>query len=84
MQTTVETTKTATHIFWIATKGEFFSVWYRALNPKTGEPWQSQKRAEHGADIAPGLWDRPVAFSTLELARQAVEWQTERFAKARR
>jgi hypothetical protein len=81
-----ETIKTATHVFWIASDRNgsgAFVVDYRALNPKTGEPWQS-KRVEHGADdVTLGKRTRP-SYSTVELARQAVAWQTERFAKSRR
>ena len=81
----VETTRTATHDFWIIGNrygmGEFM-VEYRPLNPKTGEPWQASRRVTHGADVEPKGWEgRPIAYSTLEEARLAMAQQIERLKR---
>ena len=81
-ETTIETSRTATHAFWINSNryqmGEFI-VEFRPLNQKTGEPWQASRRVTHGADIEPKGWEgRPIdsracaasACSTSGTARQ--------------
>lgn len=82
----IETIRTATHEFYISPAFQdktVFSVDYRPLNPKTGEPWQADRRVEIGADATPGHWDRPVAFTTIEKARAAVQAQMSKLRKGR-
>jgi len=85
MQTPIETRETATHEFRIINNhyrmGEFV-VEFQPLNPKTCKPWQASHRITKGADVEPPGWEgRPNAYSTLELARDALVWQIDRFAK---
>lgn len=87
----IETTSTDTHVFYIkpcvyARQGdaEMWQVEYRSINPKTGEPWQASKRVTDGATIEPqGFINRPIAYSTIEAAREAVSRQKAKFAKRR-
>lgn len=87
MVTVFETTRTSTHIFFVKPciykhEGEAWEVEYRSLNPKTGEPWQSSKAVTDGATIEPEGWKgRPIAYPTIDVARQAVERQKAKFEK---
>lgn len=77
---TVETKRTATHMFWIVADHRqvgTFEVQFQPLNPKTGKPWQASHRVTHGADVKPHGWDRPIAFSTIEGARAAMAWKID-------
>lgn len=86
-----EVTRTATHEFRIfpcryqLPEGvEAFEVEYRALNPKTGEPWQAPRRVTDLADVEPKGWQgRTIAYSTLAAARLAVDQQAAKLAKRR-
>lgn len=84
-----EITRTATHEFYIqpciyARQGdpEMWQVEYRSINPKTGEPWQASKRVTDGATIEPKGWEnRPIAYPTIEAAREAANRQKAKFIK---
>ena len=82
------TERAATHAFWVVSSavhyGDAFVAEYRPLHPKTGEPWQASHRIEHGADVSLPSWGgRLVAYSTVERARAAIEWQAARLTKRR-
>jgi len=86
---TTETTKTGTHEFRIfPCRGRLpegvqaWEVEYRALNKKTGLPWQAPRRVTDLADVEPEGWkDRPIAYSTLAAARLAMSRQRTKLAK---
>jgi hypothetical protein len=81
---TTETIRTETHEFYILphrNAEDGYEARYQALNPKTAKPWQSIKRVEIGATITPEHWRRPIAYATVEAAREAVEAQKAKFAK---
>jgi len=77
----IETSKTERHQFYIeqgyGLHTDVFVADFRPLNPKTGKPWQASHRIVHGADVQIAGYDRPIAFSTVELARAAVAWKQQ-------
>lgn len=87
MQTIVERVTTERHVLWIVSghylAPDAYVVEFRPLNPKTGEPWQASHRVRLGADIEPeGYAGRgPQAYSSLELARQALAAQVAKLAR---
>lgn len=72
-------TRTETHEFTIRPSwygGGAFDAEFRPINPRNGKPWQRSHRIEDYADVTPKTgWDRPVAYSTVELAQKGVEFR---------
>jgi len=89
--TTGEIITTETHRYVIApawNRPDVYIADYQPLNPKTGKPWQ---RPHHlGCQWGDVTYDsdlnknRPWYFSTVELARAAVQKQIEIFSKRKR
>jgi hypothetical protein len=63
---------------------EAFVADFRPLNPKTGKPWQASHRITRGADVQPGGFREPQAYSTLEAAQAAIAWKQTELAQRRR
>jgi hypothetical protein len=80
----LQTLKTETHVFTIRQYDAGVGVDYQPLNPKTGEPWQRDRRVTIGATIEPkGYEGRPILYGNIALARLAMNAQVQRLAKSR-